>query len=114
MSEHNSHPYLFLKEILIQEGFNDGRYFSYSEVMELEKVYERFEQLYDEMKWGPPRKEFYKRRKAIYLQISCAWSTLKGAVPGEPQINPILDCVPGKGYKFLQWDDYEFLQWDDV
>tara|TARA_A100001037_G_scaffold288841_1_gene299931 strand:+ start:149 stop:463 length:315 start_codon:yes stop_codon:yes gene_type:complete len=98
--------HIFLKEILFQEGFNDGRYFSYSDIMDLKKVYERFDNLYDEMKWGPPYiKGTRKREIKIYQHISNAWEILKGSVPGEPQIHPVLEAENGKGYKFLQWDD---------
>tara|TARA_B100001123_G_C14896453_1_gene862020 strand:+ start:329 stop:646 length:318 start_codon:yes stop_codon:yes gene_type:complete len=104
MSE-NRH--IFLKEILFQEGFDDGRYFNYSDVMELKEVYERFDVLYDEMKWGPPyAKGTRKRRRKIYHHIDNAWAILAGWAPGEPQFHPILEVDNGgKGYKFLQWDD---------
>ena len=63
MSE-NRH--ILLKKILFEKGFDDGRYFNYSDVMELKEVYERFDGLYDEMKWGPPyTKGSGKRRRKI-------------------------------------------------
>ena len=53
MSE-NRH--IFLKEILFQEGFNDGRYFNYSDVMELKEVYERFEKVCIHLHTGAVKK----------------------------------------------------------
>jgi len=90
--------HIFLKEILFQEGFNDGRYFNYSDLMELKEVYERFDDLYDEMKWGPPyTKGSRKRRRKIYHHISNAWEILK--------MLEEVNCVIDKGYTFLKWDD---------